>query len=181
VINGKIYIIGGLTYEPSLKALNVNEEYDPATDMWTTKAPMPNAKWGMAVSEVDRIIYVIGGQSGGHSWSSLVHAYDPKTNSWTAKAYMPTGRTHVPACSVNGIIYVIGGATIPDVIFSTVEAYDPATNTWAEKADMPTPRHAHNLVVVEGKIYAIGGAGTGWPPNDILATVEEYDPTIDLN
>ena len=29
---------------------------------WTTKAPMPTARWGAAVSVVDGVLYVVGGE-----------------------------------------------------------------------------------------------------------------------
>jgi len=40
VLNGKIHVIGGGT-TPVGPQLNVHEVYDPATDTWTTKAPLP--------------------------------------------------------------------------------------------------------------------------------------------
>jgi N-acetylneuraminic acid mutarotase len=41
VVDGKIYVIGGLA----------NYQYDPATDNWTTRKPMPTARtsFGIAV------------------------------------------------------------------------------------------------------------------------------------
>jgi hypothetical protein len=49
VVNGKIYAIGGimLTYQDNLrtesKEVGINEEYDPATNTWTLKKPMPGS------------------------------------------------------------------------------------------------------------------------------------------
>ncbi len=47
---------------------------------------------------------------------------------------------------------------------------------WTKKAVMPTPRGGLSTSVVNGKIYAIGGLGGG---NNVLSTVEEYDPKTD--
>ncbi len=47
---------------------------------------------------------------------------------------------------------------------------------WTRKADMPTPRNGHSTSAVNGKIYAIGG----FDEDEILSTVEEYDPVTDL-
>jgi N-acetylneuraminic acid mutarotase len=66
VVDGKIYLIGGLvphhlypndktTYE----ATNANEVYDPATDSWTTKTPVPNAVHNYASAVVNNKIYII--------------------------------------------------------------------------------------------------------------------------
>jgi len=39
--NGKIYVIGGSAL--GVGAQTLNEEYDPATDRWRQRAPMPRA------------------------------------------------------------------------------------------------------------------------------------------
>jgi len=44
VVNGKIYIIGGLTSQPGERALSTVEEYDPSTNTWTINADMPTAR-----------------------------------------------------------------------------------------------------------------------------------------
>ncbi|MGD0978070.1 MAG: kelch repeat-containing protein [Candidatus Bathyarchaeia archaeon] len=48
-VEGKIYAIGG--YKQGSLTLNTNEEYDPVTNTWTTRAPMPTARmeFGIAV------------------------------------------------------------------------------------------------------------------------------------
>jgi len=144
------------------------EEYDPATDTWTTKADMPTARAVLGVVEVNGKIYAIGGSSGN---TSAVEEYDPETDTWTTKADMPTGRYGLGVVEVNGKIYAIGGY---DGYLSTVEEYNPATDTWTTKADMPTARAHLGAAEVNGKIYAIGGYNGGF-----LSTVEEYNPTTD--
>jgi len=56
-VNGKIYAIGGL----GGSYLSTNEEYDPSTDSWTTKASMPTARFYLAAAAVNGKIYAIGG------------------------------------------------------------------------------------------------------------------------
>jgi N-acetylneuraminic acid mutarotase len=183
VVDGKIYAIGGwlratTTTDGSEPPSSAVEAYDPATDTWTEKAPMPTARAALSTSVVDGKIYAIGGRSG----LSTVEAYDPATDTWTTKAPMPTARTTFSSTSVvDGIIYVIGGVS-NEPAFSTVEAYDPATDTWTEKTSMSRARGFLATSVVNGKIYAIGGRPTGHGVN--LSTVEEYDPNplvVDFN
>ncbi|MHC4175068.1 MAG: kelch repeat-containing protein [Planctomycetota bacterium] len=176
VVDGKIYVIGGAhrpgVWTEELVTSDV-EEYDPATDTWTTKAPMPTARAFVATSVVNGKIYAFGGATAaGGTVLSTVEEYDPATDTWTTKAPMPTRRAVSSASTVNGIIYVIGGGR-SGTGFSTVEAYDPATDTWTEKAPMPTARLMHSSSVVDGKIYAIGGSPSS--PYNGISTVEEYE------
>ncbi|MHC4686674.1 MAG: Kelch repeat-containing protein, partial [Planctomycetota bacterium] len=60
-----------------------------AEGIWTTKSPMPTARYVLSSSVVDGKIYAIGGDPAG---ASTVEAYDPVTDTWTRKANMPMPR-----------------------------------------------------------------------------------------
>jgi len=180
VVDGKIYAIGG-----SIRTMRMTgggeppsstvAAYDPATDTWTEKAPMPTARMFLTTSVANGKIYAIGGATAaGGTILSTVEEYDPATDTWTSKASMPTGKGSSSASAVNGIIYVIGGGNF-GTAFSTVEAYDPTTDTWTEKTSMPRARLMHSTSVVDGKIYAIGGSLDS--SYNGISTVEEYDLT----
>jgi len=178
VVDGIIYAIGGCKDVTGI-GLSKVEAYDPKTDTWTEKTPMPTARLLLTSCEVDGIIYAIGGSSNfapGASTLRTVEAYDPAANTWTKKTDMPTLRGGHSTSVVDRIIYAIGGVAYgggPGL--STVEAYDPVTDTWMTKTDMPTPRKFLSCSAVDGKIYAIGGVDGG----QVVATVEEYDPSFD--
>ncbi len=182
-VNGKIYAIGGETtgndcdYPGSQKV----QEYDPSTDTWLTKADMPTARQGLAISALNGKIYAIGGHPQTcQGQLSTVEEYDPQTDTWdTNKTPMPTARGGLATSIVEGKIYAIGGYNYSaNVAVANVEEYDPITDSWTEKANMPTARTWLSTCVVNGKIYAFGGHGTV-PPYLSLSTVEEYDPDID--
>jgi N-acetylneuraminic acid mutarotase len=180
MVNGKIYVIGGVKDAKSLTFLGV-EEYDPVTDTWTTKADMQIPRYWFGVCTVNDKIYAIGGTRDVHGPGYyFVEEYDPVADTWTRKADMPTARAILTASVVNGKIYAIGGTTNRgEPTLATVEEYDPATDVWTGKTNMNTPRWGHSTCVANGKIYAIGGtaaSGDGWPG---LASVEEYDPATD--
>jgi N-acetylneuraminic acid mutarotase len=159
VVNGKIYVIGGSNNYTS----NPLYEYDPTTDSWATKNPVPTPRDNFAVAACQNKIYVIGGTSGWSSSSSTIktglnEVYDPETDSWETKTSMPTKRYHMGANAVDGKIYVIGGKTGGQ--YTTValnEVYDPETDTWTTKEPIPYPVVSYASAVVDNKIYVIGG------------------------
>ena len=110
-------VIGGIGGD------NVNEAYDPATNTWTTKAPMPTPRYDVTAGVVSGIIYVIGGTDSGNVLST-VEAYDPARNIWIGKAPMPTARGSHTSTVVNGIIYTIGGFN-GNSSLTAVEAFTP--------------------------------------------------------
>ena len=77
MLNGKIYAIGGARVWPG-QAVSTVEEYDPATDTWTTKAPMPTARRSLSTSVVNGKIYAIGGKEATTGVAvARVEEYDP--------------------------------------------------------------------------------------------------------
>ena len=171
VMDGHIYVIGGIGSGGALDALDVVEAYDPVTDSWSTKAPVPTARYGVVAGVVNGQLYVIGGNSSGAL--DVVEAYDPVTDSWSTKAPMPTVREFAVAGVVDGQLYVIGGSD--SGALDVVEAYDPVTDSWSTKAPMPTARWGAVAGVVDGQLYVIGGIGSG----GISDVVEAYDPVTD--
>ena len=128
VVNGKIYVIGGggINASNNIVPTGIVEEYDPATNMWTTKAPMPTTRQSMTSSVLNGKIYVIGGTHGTSPAPeiSTVEEYDPATDSWATKASLPTPRTQLTSETVNGKIYAIGGYLVSTSL-GTVEEYTP--------------------------------------------------------
>jgi hypothetical protein len=178
-INGKIYVIGGLSSQWSPPSSNV-QLYDPMVDAWAIKADMPTARGWLSVSVVNGKIYAIGGALAfDGTVLSTVEEYDPATDTWTRKADMPTARACLSTSVVNGKIYAIGGALSKSwsQAVSVVEEYDPVTDTWSNKGDMPTPRSYFSTSVLNGKIYAIGGFTSNYVG---ISSVEQYDPATDM-
>lgn len=160
VVNGRIYAIGGSTeigYQPNPiisggVVKGSNEEYNPASDSWTSKAPMPTPRASFAVAAYKNKIYCIGGITD-DGYSKVNEVYDPLTDSWETKASMPTARAALQANVVNGKIYLIGG--YPNANIN--EVYDPESDSWTTKAPMPYEASAYASAVVNDKVYVIGG------------------------
>jgi N-acetylneuraminic acid mutarotase len=185
-VNGKIYVIGGASTHPGSSEPAVHparphrsvatvEEYDPATNTWRARSPMPTARNHAAIGAVNGKIYVLGGRVGAafvgvSSPTDLVEEYDPATDQWGAiRARMPTPRSAVAWGVHNGRIYVAGGEFQNDqfmAAFRALEAYEPAKNSWTVLPRMPVPRHGlaggvigNRLHLVSGDVQSAGIAG----------------------
>jgi N-acetylneuraminic acid mutarotase len=172
--NGILYDVGGVA--GCCTTLDVVQAYDPGTDSWTYKAPVPTTRVDAGVGTVDGILYVTGGVHMDAFSSPIldsVEAYDPKTNTWTTRPHMPTPREGMGVAVLNGILYAVGGRASSVGTVGTVEAYNPRTNTWTTKAPLPTPRAGLAVVAAGDILYAFGG---GNPSMGTVSTVEDYDP-----
>lgn len=186
VINGKIHVIGGAGVHPESKevsihparphrAVSTNDVYDPATNTWESRSPMPTARNHAAIGAVSNKIYVIGGRVGNGfitraSNTDIVEVYDPATDQWgPLLAPMPTPRSAVAWGVHNGKIYVVGGEVRNQILSATyrvVEVYDPASNRWSALPSMEFSRHGsaadfigNRLHVVSGNVQSGGGPG----------------------
>ena len=180
----KIYVIGGATTLPGADAVHPTrphfstsavEEYDPATNTWRARAPIPTPRNHAVAGVVNGKIYVIGGRVGGAFVSSgssnvgVVEEYDPAADRWgSPKARMPSPRSAMAAGVYQNKIYVTGGEGQDDRSMFTwraLEAYDPASNTWTSLPSMPVPRHGLAGAVVGKRLHMVSGdvqsAGTG--------------------
>lgn len=185
VVGDKIYVVGGATLVPNAKepyldfttpqrVLGTIEEYDPKTNTWRERAPMPTPRNHVALGAVNGKLYVIGGRVGAAFISlasdiSLVEVYDVAMDTWgPLGARMPTARSGVAFGVYNGRIVVAGGEWQDPFIqatFRAFEAYDPATNTWSILPPMGIPRHGVAGAVIGNRFYAVSGdvqsSGTG--------------------
>ena len=184
VIDGKLYVVGGCINSDCIPGnTNILEVYDPATDTWTTKTPMPTARNTMVAGAIDGKLYVVGGmQQCGQCLSlNTLEVYDPATDTWTTKAPMPTARSHMGGAVINGKLYVVGGINIgfpgdPATTLATLEVYDSSTDAWTTKAPMPTARRTLGAGEANGILYAVSG---GLADGTAVNTVEAYDPATD--
>ncbi len=176
-VGGKIYVIGGVSTHPGSsepavhparphRALATVEEYDPATDTWRARSPMPTARNHAAVGAVNGKIYVLGGRLGAAfisvaSNTDVVEEYDPATDQWGAvRARMPTPRSAVAWGVHGGRIYVAGGEYQDGRLMATfraLEAYEPATNRWTVLPQLPVPRHGLAGAVIGNRLHLVSG------------------------
>lgn len=164
IVNGKIYAIGGSTQTSWTSPANphvvdANEEYDPISDRWISRRPMPTARAFFGIAVYWDRIYCIGGFSR-EGATGAVEVYDPSTDSWENRAPLPT-EAWIEAKS-RGIHFETTAAVLGDKIHVVVSegahyAYDPATDTWTRKAPLPVDEYNFNnaLVALGDRLYAI--------------------------
>ncbi|HVB32943.1 MAG TPA: kelch repeat-containing protein [Patescibacteria group bacterium] len=188
VVDGKIYVIGGVELAPGSKegvihlgldawpshAVGTNEEYDIATNTWRERSPMPTARNHLAVAAVNGKIYAIGGRLGSAfsltaSPTDIVEEYDPATNIWgNVMARMPTPTSGLTWGVYKGCIYVAGGEAQNwqmTAAFRAVEAFDPALNEWFVLPSLARARAGMAGGVIGDTLHLVSGdlqsAGTG--------------------
>jgi N-acetylneuraminic acid mutarotase len=122
-MDGRLYAVGGRIDGNYSRNLTANEAYDPATDRWEQRAPMPTARSGIAAAVLEGRIFVFGGEAPSGTFNQA-EAYDAKSNGWSRYARMPTARHGLGAAAVAGRIYVISGGPTPgDSVSATNEIF----------------------------------------------------------
>ncbi len=111
-LGGRIYAIGGRIGGSFARNVAVNEAYDPATDSWRARAPMPTPRSGIAAAVLADEILVFGGESTSGTFEEA-EGYDPAADRWTEYPPMPTARHGLGAAAVAGRVYVISGGPRP--------------------------------------------------------------------
>jgi hypothetical protein len=186
VVNGKIYVIGGFVPDGSGSGggsrLAINEVYDPVTDSWTTKTPMPIAGLSYISAVVDNEIYITDSKMKNQ-------IYNVETDTWRLGASPPSDIGHGAAGATTGVnspkrIYVLTEMLGGESRFNQV--YDPEHDSWTFGVAVPTSRLDFGVAVVDDVLYVIGGYTSSYPDmpysypygpsNTPHATNEQYTP-----
>jgi N-acetylneuraminic acid mutarotase len=186
VINGKLYLFGGLSGSSEGKV----QIYDPVSNTWSlgTSMPLTFAAGSSSSAVIGGQVYVAGGIIGS-STTNQVARYDPATDTWTSLAAMPQGRNHTAAATDGSKFYIFGGRDGPNAVangFNTVQIYDPVTNTWTSTesgssvAPLPQARGGMGKAVYyNGEFYIMGGEtldGPGATADHVYNRVDIYNP-----
>jgi N-acetylneuraminic acid mutarotase len=203
VVNDKIYVIAGAGYHPGYtgplfgltatrphRVMTTNEVYDPATNTWAERSPIPTGRNHTSIGVVNGKIYVLGGRLGSvfvnASATDVVEEYDPATDSWGyAMARMSMPRSGVAFGTYGGKIYVAGGEYLDNDLvgaYRSLSAFDPVANAWTELPPLAIPRHGliggmigNHFHVISGHMQsgAAGGVEMDSPRNDVFVITEK--------
>lgn len=178
VINGKIYVSGGL-FDLRWHAEGVSSAlymYNPATNVWTEKSRMPAMGFRGVTGVIKGKLYVVttcveepfdGANLFDDCEPSKFFRYNPATDRW-ATLPRPQG-TYGMGAVLGEKLYVTNGGD--------VEVYDPVTNRWTLKSSAGQSRFGGTATAQGAKLFLIGGrevTPTGVQP---VRTVKVYHPT----
>ncbi|MAF48805.1 MAG: hypothetical protein CMM10_11100 [Rhodospirillaceae bacterium] len=190
-VNGRVYVIGGQQtaggrrvggrfQREDPKFLNRVFAWNPSTNQWAEKAPMPSKRSGGVAVAAGGKIYVAGGRTRESGDDFAV--YDPEADRWTVLPDVPTQRNHLGAAAIDGKIYVVGGRFGPGFRSpktDALEVYDPAANTWSKRKPMLRPRGGINAVAANGCLHVFGGEGNDEVASGVYPDHDVYDPRSD--
>ncbi|MBL7963181.1 MAG: hypothetical protein JNM31_04965 [Flavobacteriales bacterium] len=142
--------------------------YDPATRIWTPRAPLPGPP--NEAFSIDGLGYLATTAATGNFF-----AYDPVSDSWSPRADLPGGaRSRSASFAMEGKGYV-GSGLIGGVRQSDLWAYDPTTNSWTQCADRPgSAVHSASGFAIGNKGY-MGGGNLGGS-SAASGSLYRYDP-----
>jgi len=198
-LDGKVYAVGG-TEQKGQDAPNyastLNMMYDPATNVWQERAPLPYGLTHVGVAALDGKLYAIGGFTSPVHMDAhdLTFIYDPKNDKWSALPKISSIRGSVAVVAVGSKIHIFGGRNslkvikisapgTPDLFagygtVTTHEIYDPATGQWSQGVPLPGPARDHvGIAVLNGKVHLFGGRVADFTDN--LDRHDVYDSKTD--
>ncbi len=169
-----VYSAGGSSDTAMLDQLT---RYNPATNSWTSLAPMPSPANGLALvySPINNKLYAFGGTAVVTQSLDITRIYDISTGTWSTGAPMPNLRSRFAGAGYyNGKIYLAGGTAdqSPGTSQNDTWEYDVLSDSWTIKLPVPIPLSAAASAVVDGHLYVIGGRTRTAPT---LNTVYDYD------
>jgi len=148
-----------------------NQPIVPAEQRWEDKAPLSEARQGLALAGYGGELFAIGGETA-QEITGLVERYDPNLDEWTMLKVKPIPVTDVSAAVIGGKIYIPGGRTQSGEITDILEIYSPLEELWERGADLPVGLSGYAIVPYEGNLYLFGG----WDGETYRNTVYEYNP-----
>lgn len=180
-LNGKLYMLGGFQSYTNPAADASVEAYHPATDTWTSRAPLnwsPAREYIRGVAANGRIYAVAQATTGMQAYS--IKVYDEATNSWSDRATSPDYyhyyRNFRPV-AVGDKIFIFAGKSLSDKYpFIYIDVFDLSTNAWSHHvAGSGSQSWNDEAAWVEagGKVYCIAGTYLGL---STTARTLEYNP-----
>jgi len=174
VVNGRIWVVGGLTEAAQASARVFY--YDPVLEKWFDGPPLPRPlNHAMAVAYHNALVVVGGWIPVGAKVRGITSAQVLRLQGdvWEPLASLHHARAAGAAAVVGDMIVVVGGIDSDEV--ATSEVFDGST--WHDGAAIPVPGD-HLAAVSDGKVlYAVGGR-RNLDSTQSTAALQRYDPAV---
>ncbi len=182
-VEGIVYVIGGRTQFAGSFKDSVTADvqaYDPQSDLWTAKPSVPKSTANAMTLVLDKLVYVIGGESALDEVLDSVFVFDTRTGAWASRSNLPQGLYSAATIVLGDYIYVIGGRA-PGIVYDSILRYDPVLDYWSAGTPMHAARIDPCIAAVDGKIFVNGGINDSQTALRGSANlVETYDPELDV-
>jgi N-acetylneuraminic acid mutarotase len=158
--------------------LTTVEAYDPITNKWSTKAPLPVGVDSMTATVDNGLIYVVGGlqDSNGTPYNG-VQTYDPSSDTWSSVAPLSVAKAFAYTGTV-GTKIVAAGGTVGNGPSDDNEVYDPSTNAWTTMLPVKLQRYAGCAGGIGDSLYIAGGLRFS-PFRGTTRELDAYDVVTD--
>jgi N-acetylneuraminic acid mutarotase len=165
VIDGLVYAIGGQLGHDSVPLdVALSHRYDPASDRWSERAPLPHpvSHAEPSTGAVDGRILVVGGRNNRDPRENpkgllaSVLLYDPPTNTWISLDELPHPLSGPAAVMLGSDLVVSGGGQGAAELPSTETWALPFRDAWRPRPQMPEPLGEVAAGVVGKHLYVVG-------------------------
>ena len=180
LLDGKIYVAGGMDAPKCCNVLDNFEVYDIATDKWSALKNVPHKVNHPGIAALGGKIYLISGWGDGREPvpTDKCFVYDPASDTWSPTKSIPVKSAAPGVIVYDNRIWCFGGTEVTgfDILGHTnVQVYDPVTDKWEIVNDkMPHGRLHIGAGIVNGKVYlSPGRRGTHTKMEDIMC--QEFD------
>ena len=194
VYNNKFYIVAGNTNghsalaEDGVTSAHVAwfDEYDPATNTWTTLPDAPRARDHFHAVVIGDKLYLASGRRSSHPTNTFaptvpeVDVYNFTTGQWStlpSASNLPTPRAGASVVNFKNEVVVIGGeSNAQSQAHATVEALNVNTNNWQTLASLNQGRHGTQAIVSGDGIHITSGSPVkgGGKITDLNKQMEVY-------
>ena len=184
------FIIGGDS-SGNQTNMDVCLAFDPETNTWDTKTPMPTKRArhraafisGLSTKkrceEVNGFIHVLCGKYDGGTFVNTHEVYDIKNDSWSTKAPAPVAVSRPSVVPWrDSLVYLMGGYSPAT---TGVYYYDTENDSWHTATSLPRRLHGGGAEIKGDTIFIIGGAdGSSAYSNILIGEINPNDPS-DIN
>lgn len=178
VINGKVYLAGGRTGYGA--TLAINQEYDPATDTWLTKAPLTQHRIPATSAVYNNKLYVFGGNSktseSQNTALTSVEVYDPSLNTWENKSPLPFSIYNGRAVIKEDNVYLLTSPITEGNLFTHLLKYDPIADTWDILSENEGIEVDGSLVQYNERSFYFGGLDSTMSNSTIFTSLSPQMP-----